>query len=384
MSGYPHGNMGVMELKSATSEKNDGIRAEVAASLAAAEDALARLDERVRASPIQEGFISRTHFQDACASLWLAGELVLIEDLVLHDARMDVRSPTHEVTRARAVLRTRRLIADGAVEWPLSASGIETLRGDGVEEQSPVEEGVDSRGTAREDGAAELTSADALDPLTEELAELDRALERTSKLLAGGPSLPRKERTPLIYGEDWDGGDRLEAWRVAASAARTDPPLLAAAILWDDWETNPPLERQAWLGNLLVPATLRARRKTRSHLLCLNSALRLAPREKRRSRDRSTRLCAFLDAITAGAEAGMADHDRWLLARRGLETKLKARRSNSRLPALVDFIVARPVASAGMIAKEIGVTPRAAQDMVADLGLREMTGRGRYRAWGIL
>ena len=384
MSGCPHGNMEVMELNSATSEKNDGIRAEVAASLAAAEDALARLDERVRASPIQEGFISRTHFQDACASLWLAGELVLLEDLVLHDARMDARSPTHEVTRARAVLRARQLIAASAVDWPLSSSGIMVLRGDGLEEKSAVEEDEAKGETSREEGATEQTDAEALDPLTEELAELDRALERTNKLLAGGPAPPRQERATLIYGEDWDGGDRMEAWRVAASAARPGPPLLAAAILWDDWEMNPPLERQGWLGNLLVPAMLRARRKTRSHLLCLNSALRLAPREKRRSRDRTTRLCAFLDAITAGAEAGMADHDRWLLARRSLETKLKGRRSNSRLPALLDFMIARPVASAGMIAEELGVTPRAAQDMVAELGLREMTGRGRYRAWGIL
>jgi len=36
----------------------------------------------------------------------------------------------------------------------------------------------------------------------------------------------------------------------------------------------------------------------------------------------------------------------------------------------VDLILARPIASAGMIA--------------AALGLREMTGRGRYRAWGIV
>jgi hypothetical protein len=37
-----------------------------------------------------------------------------------------------------------------------------------------------------------------------------------------------------------------------------------------------------------------------------------------------------------------------------------------------------------MIAAGLGVTPRAAQDMAAELGLRELTGRGRYRAWGIL
>jgi len=51
---------------------------------------------------------------------------------------------------------------------------------------------------------------------------------------------------------------------------------------------------------------------------------------------------------------------------------------------LVEFMLARPIASAGMIAAELGVTPRAAQTLVAELGLREITGRGRYRAWGIL
>ncbi|WP_423787480.1 helix-turn-helix domain-containing protein [Klebsiella pneumoniae] len=44
----------------------------------------------------------------------------------------------------------------------------------------------------------------------------------------------------------------------------------------------------------------------------------------------------------------------------------------------------RPVVSTGMIAEELKITPRAAQDLVAELGLREATGRGRYRAWGIL
>src|ERR1035437_6005006 len=92
-----------------------------------------------------------------------------------------------------------------------------------------------------------------------------------------------------------------------------------------------------------ISATLRARRKTRAHLFCVNSALRCIPRETRGSPDRATRLAAFLGAITAGAAA-----------------------------------------SAGMIAAALGVTPGAAQDMVAKLGLREMTGRGRYRAWGIL
>ena len=97
---------------------------QIAVPLAAAEDSLARLDERLRKSPIREGFIARTHFLDACASLWLEGELVHIEDLVLHDAEKDIRSPTHELTRAHAVLRARRRIASANAGWALSSSGL--------------------------------------------------------------------------------------------------------------------------------------------------------------------------------------------------------------------------------------------------------------------
>ena len=68
---------------------------QIAGPLAAAEDALARLDERLAKSPIRDGWAARTHFTDACASLWLEGELVHLDDLVLHDAGMDVRAPTH-------------------------------------------------------------------------------------------------------------------------------------------------------------------------------------------------------------------------------------------------------------------------------------------------
>ena len=64
--------------------------------------------------------------------------------------------------------------------------------------------------------------------------------------------------------------------------------------------------------------------------------------------DRATRLTAVLEAIAAGAEAGMADHELWVLARRRLEGKLTGRRSSSRLPALAEFVLARPIASAGM------------------------------------
>ncbi len=60
------------------------------------------------------------------------------------------------------------------------------------------------------------------------------------------------------------------------------------------------------------------------------------------------------------------------LARIFADRKLKGRRTSSSLSCLVRSC--RPVA------KTLNVTPR----IVSELGLREMRGRGRFRAWGIL
>ena len=81
---------------------------QLAGPLATAEDTLARLDERLAKSPIRQGWIARTHFTDSAACLWLEGALVHLDDLVLHDAGMDVRAQIPELTRAHAVLRARR------------------------------------------------------------------------------------------------------------------------------------------------------------------------------------------------------------------------------------------------------------------------------------
>jgi hypothetical protein len=352
--------------------------------LAAAEDALARLDERLRASPIREGWISRSHYQDACACLWLAGELVRVEDLVLHDARMDVVSPTHALTRAQAVLRARRRIFEAAPEWAMSETGIRALRNDrGVSEAAALRQtGI---ATGRRDELIDDNGDGETDPLGEELHVMESVLARTNKLIAGeGIQGPAPLRSPILYDAEWNEEEKLSAWRIESAPSLAEPSLLTAAKMWDAWETGAPLERQSWLGNLLVAAALRQREKTRFHLLCVNSALRCVDRQKRRSANPIVRLVTFLDAVKAGSEAGMKDHDRWLLARQQLQRKIAGRRPDSRMPALVDYLLARPLASAKMIAAGIGVAPRTAQDMVAELGLRELTGRMRYRAWGIL
>jgi len=346
-----------------------------ATPLAAAEDAVARLDERLSRSSIRDGWIARTHFTDACDSLWLAGELVHVEDLVLHNERMDVRTPTHEITRAHIVLRARRRILDAEPGWALSREGLDALRGRSAAGQGSGTGGPEGE---HDDDLLEAEERDDLD-LADEFAALDAAVARSQQLLSG-----TRSRDPVIYDPDWDEDEKLEEWRDVVRRTSDLPPVLAAAIALEAWDAIVPLQHSPWLGRLLVSALLRSRGKTRSHLLCLNTGFRALQRERRRARDRSTRLIAFIEAFSAGASKGHEDHDRWMLARQQLERKLRDRRSTSKLPALVDYVMSRPIVSACMVAKELSVTPRAAQDLVAELGLREATGKRRYRAWGVL
>ncbi|EKS26834.1 RHE_PE00001 family protein [Afipia felis] len=370
---------------------------QIAGPLAAAEDALARLDERLARSPVRDGWIARTHFSDAAAALWLEGELVHLDDLVLHDAGMDVRAPTHELTRAHAVLRTRRRIADAKPDWALSVAGLAGLRGRGEQGDREEERGNrneeedEVRDREDEDSEADAPErfrvAPADDRMADIFAAVDAAIAQADRTLAGETTdrrPKRPERDPLVYDLDWDEDERLDAWRAVVDQTRNLPPALATAIAADAWHALEPLQHAPWLGRLLAAALLRARGKARSHLPCLHDGLKAIPRERRRPRDAASRLAVQLEAIAAAAEAGLKDHDRWQTARTLLARKLDGRRSTSRLPALIDYVLTRPIVSAAMIAKELKITPRAAQNLVAELGLREATGRGRYRAWGIL
>ena len=67
-----------------------------------------------------------------------------------------------------------------------------------------------------------------------------------------------------------------------------------------------------------------------------------------------------------------------------MERRLRNRRKSSSLPSLIDLVLARPVVSAGLIAAELKISQRAALDLIAELNIREVTGRGRYRAWGFV
>lgn len=145
------------------------------------------------------------------------------------------------------------------------------------------------------------------------------------------------------------------------------------------------LSAKRQLGRLLAASVLcEGGVTTGTHLAAINLGLKAIPVDRRRHRDRETRLLAIARALTIAAETGLKEHDRLVLARQMMMRKLEGRRTSSRLPELVELVMARPLISAGMVAKTLEVTPQGARRIVQELGLREMTGRGRFRAWGII
>ncbi|MES0100683.1 RHE_PE00001 family protein [Mesorhizobium sp. M0019] len=353
----------------------------------------ARLDERLARSPVRDGFVERQHFADAAAALWLEGELVHIEDLVLHDAHMDIRTPTHELTRAHAVLRTRRRIFAQEPDWALSRDGFLALTGRGGAMPAAEQKSREGQGAGATSFEADAQD-DADDLLAEEFAEIDAVLARSSKILSGADVPGRKEETSqrdrpepqngLIYDLDWNEEERLAEWQDVVARTRDLPVVLRGAILLKAWSDIEVLQHGVWLGPLLIAALLRQEGLAAHHLACLHLGAKNIPRERRRARNRSDRLLACLDAIHDAALVGLKEHDRLVLAKSQMERRVKQRRASSKLPDLVELVLSRPLVSTGMIQERLKVTKQGALNLIGELGLREMTGRGRFRAWGIV
>jgi hypothetical protein len=298
-------------------------------SLLVAEQAMARTDERLRTLPFRDGVIERLVYHEACALSLLEGKLVPVEDLVQFDAGVLQRIPYPELSACDGTYAILRHA------WRVTPEAL-------------------------------LASA-----------SLGDGLERNR--------IPEERRNEFVYDRSWGEAERLAAWRNVRREADALPALLAAAFVWDAWNSLQPEQRGFWKSWLLASLTLKARKAFGQGLLPLAWGAMHADVQWDKRFPLNLRVEKFLEAVAAacqrtGQEIIRLAHADALMARR-TEGKRKA----SKLPQLKDLLLRRPLVSARMIQKALKVSPEGVSYLVKELGSvpSEITGRRSYRVWGI-
>lgn len=289
-----------------------------------ASDTMARFDERMdRDHALAAGVQSRGHFREACATAWSLEKRVRLDDLVLHDAAMDLRAPSGGLLVASVVLRDRREICRRSQGWS-NIKGIDRA----LFNESLADLGVR-----------------AVEPRIKEPDDLPQT-----------EILPEKRR-----GEE---EIQLEEWLAVVREADRLPALFAATFAWDSWNILKPLNHLDHLGLLWVAALLLARRKASFHLPTLNVGFRITGYQRTQRDDISVRLASFLEAAKATSESGLKDLSELRNAKERMDARSKSIRSNSKLPEFAELFLTLPLVTVPVAAKCLKVSQRAVDAMI--------------------
>lgn len=311
-------------------------------------------------------------------AIQMDGALVDLVDLVLHDANMNTRAPTHDLARAAAALRARRMALQRPAPWPLSHDGVASLAG-GLASKRTVDEKPSPVITVVED------IEDEVDPFAGQFAEIDALIERTGRVLRG-EAVSTRDRASLVY-QDAEGEEESEdQWFALLADCERLPAVQAAAFAWQSWRELRLHDRKPWLALIIAGAVLRARGVT-TWMLPLAAGFRQAGFRGRQAVSREEAVEVFCDVLGNAIRIGGADLSTLILQRELMAKRLEGRRKGSKLGDLVELFLSRPIVTMPMAGMHLKVTPHAVKCMFAELGgslPRELTQRSRYRAWGIL
>jgi len=332
-------------------------------ALSSAEGQLGRLEGRLAGASFQRAWQERMALREAASYAWNRGEVVPLDELVLHDNLMDLQAPTLALAEAHAMLRQRRKAIRAEAGRLLTWEGLNEVLGPGV-------------GARNRLGGA--------------FGDLEGQPKRRRRAASTPPALPFLAALDLPHGLDDEHPEALFAlWIERLNLLLAEwPPVLVAALLLDLWLRLDPLPRQAYCGPLLVEAVVRREQRTRHALLHLETGRRMAEREGDRwfaADDDLRRITVCLATIACGAAAGAEEVYQMTIAQGLLNRRITGRRANSRLPALAELLLATPIVTAPLAAERLMVSQQAVRTMIGQLGgaVHEVTGQSRFRAWRI-
>ncbi len=300
------------------------------------EEALSKLDERARLSPLREAWSGRLLYRNACAAMDAQNCLVRLEDLVLLDGHAFA----------------------GCLYPDLSASlGILKFWQRGLQEPATALLNAPMPGEAPRLLTSEITA----DPMA-------------------------RDRPDYFYDPDWDEAGRRDQWRRVWRDTSTFPPLIAAAIAWDAWHSLQPEQQSPWRAPLLSALVLRARGKVRNLLLPLDTGQRLAGRQWNARDTFGQRVAMFLEIAAAAVKHAGSELSQLESARERMTLKLKGVRKNSRMADLIELLIAKPIVSIPLACKELRISKQALRLLIPRLGStpREISERRRYQYWTII
>jgi hypothetical protein len=310
--------------------------------LAAASAALARLDDRLACSPeaVLEGWRARALIHEAAASARLNGDIADAEDLRLVDAGTLDRTPDPELAQALLILQMIRSAArrhPRQMFTPLRLISLTRLR---------------------------LNRSDTAHRLPVWLQ--DRFSE------------PDEIRTSLGRALD---PQAVEQWKAAA-------PLLAASNIIHRWHDTLAAERIGAAAGRVLASVWQARAGATNGLVLMPSVGFLGHASEYRPDQGRRWTGAFLRASLRSAEWGLRLHTDLSHVRRCLLETAGGRRATSRLPQLIDRLVAVPSLSAAQAAVALGMTDRASRTLLEELHaggmIQEVSGRGSFRVYAVV